>query len=244
LLDGLAARGRREVNVIVVSDHGFSSHTGDTKSLRQRLGTLANNVVIAGSAIHVRQGGARVRDSVVRLLQAWPEAGAIFTAPGASRDEGIVRGTLSTAAIGWQHARSADVLWSADWSHEVNAVGYSGSTRQSGVAGHGTSSPHDIRATFVAHGPAFRKAAEAPLPSSNADIVPTVLHVLGQPSHAPGITGRPLLELLTTAPRTRGEARRDSVAVAAEGYRTVLFRTRVADTWYVDSTRTTRWSPR
>lgn len=244
LIDGLAARGRREVNVIVVSDHGFSSHTGDTKSLRQRLGTLANNVVIAGSAIHVRQGGARVRDSVVRLLQAWPEAGAIFTAPGASRDEGIVRGTLSTAAIGWQHARSADVLWSADWSHEVNAVGYSGSTRQSGVAGHGTSSPHDIRATFVAHGPAFRKAAEAPLPSSNADIVPTVLHVLGQPSHAPGITGRPLLELLTTAPRTRGEARRDSVAVAAEGYRTVLFRTRVADTWYVDSTRTTRWAPR
>jgi arylsulfatase A-like enzyme len=149
------------------------------------------------------------RDAVVRALQQWPEAGAIFTAPGsgngAANGQGIVSGTISTAAIGWEHARSADILFSADWSHASNAAGYRGDTRQSGVAGHGTTSPYDVTATFVANGPAFREGVQAAAPSSNADIVPTILHLLGRPATPQGVTGRPLLEL-----RRHGTGDRDA----------------------------------
>ena len=245
LLDGLAARGLgQSVNLMVVSDHGFSTHVGDAKSLRKQLGAFADSVVIAGSAIHVRHGGMGTRNAVVRALQQWPEAGAIFTAPEMSPStasgQGIVRGTISTAAIGWQHARSADVLFSADWSHATNAAGHRGDTRQSGVAGHGTTSPYDVTATFVASGPAFRNGVQAMAPSSNADIVPTILHLLGRPSSPAGVTGRPLLELLRAGTVTPVSVERDSIVAVEAGYRTVAYRTRVQQTWYFDSTRTTR----
>ena len=241
LLDGLAARGLgQSVNLMVVSDHGFSTHVGDTKSLRKQLGAFADSVVIAGSAIHVRHGGLGTRDVVVRALQQWPEAGAIFTAPGSGNGQGSVSGTISTAAIGWQHARSADILFSADWSHASNAAGYRGDTRQSGVAGHGTTSPYDVTATFVANGPAFREGVQASAPSSNADIVPTILHLLGRPATPEGVTGRPLLELLRSGPTAPVAVTRDSVVAVEPGYRNVVYRTRVQQTWYFDSTRTTR----
>ncbi|WP_353268757.1 alkaline phosphatase family protein [Gemmatimonas sp.] len=243
LLDGLRTRGLRDsVNVIVVSDHGFSTHEGNTNALRARLGGLADSVVIAGSAVHVLHGGTATRDSVVRTLQQWSEAGAILTAsdgagPGAVR--GTVLGTLPMSAIAWQHARAADVLYSAQWSHAANSAGHKGSTRQSGVAGHGTSSPYDITATFVAAGPVFRTGVVAATPSSNADIVPTVLHLLGQPSTPAGVTGRPLLELLTRG-KAAPAAIRDSLTAEVSGYRTVMYRTRVGGTLYFDSTRTVR----
>ena len=244
LLDGLAARGLgQSVNVMVVSDHGFSTHVGDTKSLRKQLGAYADSVVVAGSAIHVRHGGMGTRDAIVRALQQWPEAGAIFTAPGtangAANGQGIVSGTISTASIGWQHARSADVLFSANWSHASNAAGHRGDTRQSGVAGHGTTSPYDVTATFVASGPAFREGVRAAAPSSNADIVPTILQLLGRPATPEGVTGRPLLELLRGGATTPVPVTRDSVVAAAAGYRNVVYRTQVQQTWYFDSTRTT-----
>ena len=245
LLGGLAARGLgQSVNLMVVSDHGFSTHVGDTKSLRRQLGAFADSVVIAGSAIHVRHGGAGTRDAVVRALQQWPEAGAIFTAPstanGAAKGQGSVSGTISTAQIGWQHARSAEVLFSANWSHQANAAGHRGDTRQSGVAGHGTTSPYDVTATLVASGPAFGTGVQAALPSSNADIVPTILHLLGRPSTPEGVTGRPLLELLRGGTVTPVSVARDSLVAVAAGYRTVAYRTRVQQAWYFDSTRTTR----
>ena len=245
LLGGLAARGLgQSVNVMVVSDHGFSTHVGDAKSLRKQLGVFADSVVIAGSAIHVRHGGTGTRDAVVRALQQWPEAGAIFTAPGTASGtttgQGSVSGTISTASIGWQHTRSADVLFSADWSHASNAAGHRGDTRQSGVAGHGTSSPYDVTATFVASGPAFRAGVLASAPSSNADIVPTILHLLGRPATPQGVTGRPLLELLRRGATAPVAVTRDSVVAEVAGYRTVAYRTRVQQVWYFDSTRTTR----
>lgn len=241
LLDGLDGRGLRDsVNIIVVSDHGFSTHVGDTKSLRHQLGTLADSVVIAGSAIHVRRGGAGTREAVVRVLQQWPEAGAIYTAPSAAGGQGVVEGTVSTAQIAWQHPRSADVLYSADWSHQRGSTGFPGDTRQSGVAGHGTSSPYDVTATFVAGGPDFRTGMQATVPSSNADIVPTILHLLGRPSTPTGVTGRPLRELLRRPSAVPVTVVRDSVVAAHAGYRSVTYRTRVQQTWYFDSTRTTR----
>ena len=97
-----------------------------------------------------------------------------------------------------------------------------------------------MTATFVASGPAFREGMQAAAPSSNADIVPTILQLLGRPATPEGVTGRPRLELLRGGTTTPVPVTRDSVVAAAAGYRNVVYRTRVQQSWYFDSTRTTR----
>ena len=54
------------------------------------------------------------------------------------------------------------------------------------------------------------------------------------------MTGRPLLELLRAGTVTPVSVERDSIVAVEAGYRTVAYRTRVQQTWYFDSTRTTR----
>ena len=49
-----------------------------------------------------------------------------------------------------------------------------------------------------------------------------------------------LLELLRGGTTTPVPVTRDSVVAAAAGYRNVVYRTRVQQSWYFDSTRTTR----
>ena len=78
------------------------------------------------------------------------------------------------------------------------------------------------------------------MPSSNADIVPTILHLLGRPSTPSGVTGRPLLEMLRQRSSMPLAVQRDSVVAQLLGYRTVSYHTRVNQTWYFDSTRTIR----
>lgn len=253
LLAGLAARGlTNQVDVIVVSDHGFSTHAGRDAALPSALAAFTGRVTVAGGAVYVRDGNPQTRAEVVRALQASPAIGAIFTAPRASGTglEAVEPGTLSYATVDWGHPRAGDVLFSANWSHAQNAVGIVGRTEQGGTAGHGTSSPYDITATFVAAGPHFKRGVTAPMPSSNADIVPTILTLLGV-SAAPEVTGRSLGELLTLVPAGRDmSVSRDSVVAERLldapllHYRTVLHRTRVGRTWYVDSTATTRTSNR
>lgn len=249
LLAGLKARGLdRQVDIFVVSDHGFSTHAGGDAALSKLLKPFAARVVVAGSAVYVRDGMPSTRGEVVRVLQESPAVGAIFTAPGAAKtsSEGVERGTLSYASIGWAHERSGDVLYSANWSHAVNAAGIEGHSEQPGVAGHGTSSPHDMIATFVAAGPHIRQGISASLPSSNADIVPTILHLLGV-SDSTGMTGRPLRELLNSTRRAvLPRVYRDSIVASHDltssmmRYRTVAYRTRVGTSWYFDSTKTSR----
>jgi hypothetical protein len=49
-----------------------------------------------------------------------------------------------------------------------------------------------------------------------------------------------LVELLRRAPTRSPALWRDSVVAVGPGYRTVSYHTRVKQTWYFDSTRTTR----
>ena len=250
MLRGLQARGLTDkVDVIVVSDHGFSSHAGRDAPIASVLAAFRDRVTVAGGAIYVRRGGDSTRAAVVRALQSAPSVGAIFTrsAPGGTAaGTGLEPGTLSFASIGWNHARAGDVLFSANWSHAVNSAGFRGRTEQAGTAGHGTTSPYDINATLIAAGPHIRRASRSNVPSSNADIAPTVLHLLGVPVPA-AMPARVLHELLHTGPAPSAVlVKRESVtaAVAADrsdhGYSVTLYRSRVGAAVYVDSTVTTR----
>ena len=129
-----------------------------------------------------------------------PEVGAIFTRPEARGSaKGTVPGTLSFDVARWNHSRSAEILVSANRSADKNAAGYAGKTTQNGVAGHGTSSPYDIHNTLIAAGPDFREHATSAVPTSNVDLAPTMLKVLGLTVPS-SMTGRVIEEGLRGGP--------------------------------------------
>jgi len=206
--DSLRASGRLDrTNLIVTSDHGFSAHTGAL-----RLGALVEpfarplpdgspDIVVAEGAIYLRGAADEGRRAaLVSALQRHPAVGAIFTRPKpAGGFEGSVPGTLSFDVARWNHARAGDILVSANWTDEADAAGIKGQTAQIGVAGHGTSSPYDIHNTLIAAGPDFRERTSSEVPTSNVDLAPTLLRLLGLPVPQT-MTGRVIEEGLKSGP--------------------------------------------
>ena len=119
-------------------------------------------------------------------------AGVIFT-----RD--ALPGTFP---LGFAHVDSPDapdVIVSMRWDDGKNATGfpgeiYSDGGRRPGQGTHATLSRFDMHNTLVASGPDFRAGFRDDLPSSNADLAPTVAHLLGLPH--PPMDGRVLTEAL------------------------------------------------
>jgi len=201
--DGLRALGLLDrYNIWVTSDHGFATHTGaaDVRALLKPFaGTLADGsprIVNGDTAVYVRDGNRQVVGQIVRALQNTAGIGAIFTRaikPGSL--DGWAEGTLSFDAARWAHARSGDILYSADWTDQKNAHGFAGTSASNGVAGHGSSSPFELHNTLIAAGPDIKQAATVSVPSGNVDFAPTFLHMLGiaVPST---MQGRPLVEAM------------------------------------------------
>jgi hypothetical protein len=206
--DALRSKGLADrTNLIVTSDHGFSTHTGALKlaslvaPFARPLPDGSPDIVVAEGAIHFRAGADAARvAAIVAMLQRRPEVGAIVTrSKPAGGAEGVVPGTLSFGVARWNHARSGEILVSANWTREKNEAGYEGKTTDSGVAGHGSSSPYDIHSTLIAAGPDFREHAVSDVPTSNVDLAPTLLRLLGLEAPA-SMTGRVIEEALRNGP--------------------------------------------
>lgn len=252
LLDGFAARGMLErTNILVTSDHGFSMHTG-TSSLTNLLvdaglkeSVRSTDVVVAGTAIHVRRGGEERTAAIVRLLQQTEWIGPVFTRASASDPEqGRLPGTLSFATVGWDHERSADILTSPAWTDAENEHGYRGEVLTSGIAGHGSASPWDIRSTFVAAGPAIKSGVTSDIPTGNVDVTPTALHLAGA-TVPEGLDGRVLDEVLTTGPHPaslagEGDVVQTSVDVGGVLYELTAYRSRIGSAVYFGGTDVVR----
>ena len=203
--EGLAAVGLlASYNIWVTSDHGFATHTGaiDIQSLiKPSTGTLPDgspNIVASEGAVYVRDGNRQTVVDIVKVLQHTSGVGAIFTRavkPGSLL--GSVDGTLSFDVPRWNHERSADILYSPDWSDGTNTYGVAGTSASYGTAGHGSSSPYEIHNTLIAAGPDIRKQHVVTAPSGNVDLAPTLLQLTGvAPPSA--MQGRVLHEALTS----------------------------------------------
>jgi arylsulfatase A-like enzyme len=231
--DTLRSEGRLDqTNIIVTSDHGFSTETGRlmlsalVAPFVRKMDDGSPDVVVAEGAIYLRSKTDPARmQSIVAALQRRPEVGAIFTQARRLFDpvnanerpahdklfDGIVPGTLSFDVARWgNRARSGDILVSANWSHAANSAGVPGTTTQEGVAGHGTSSPYDIHNTLIAAGPDFREHATSEIPTGNIDLAPTLLQLLGLPVPQT-MTGRVIREALRAGP-TAATVRVDRLA--------------------------------
>ncbi len=245
--DALKARGAlARTNLIVTSDHGFSTHTG-TFALGALVAPFAHpmpdgtlDIVVAENAIHFRAGPDAARTAaIVAALQRRPEVGAIFTRPRpGGGSEGAVPGTLSFDVARWNHARAGEILADANWSRDKNAAGFAGATTQNGAAGHGATSPYDVHATLMAAGPDFREHAASDVPTSNADLAPTLLRLLGIDVPA-AMTGRVMAEGMRNGPAPasiRIERTTETVKTPDGSYQLTAHFTTAAGHRYLDYT--------
>jgi predicted AlkP superfamily pyrophosphatase or phosphodiesterase len=220
--DGLAAVGLIGVyDIWVTSDHGFSTHTGGValadllKPFARAMPDGSPRIVTGGDgAIYVRDHNRADVARIVTALQGASKVGAIFTAATTAGSlDGWVSGTLSFDVIRWNHDRSAEIMFSPDWTDDANAFGFKGTVMTGGVAGHGSSSPFDVHNTLIAAGPDLKRAAAINTPSANVDFAPTLLSLLGVAVPST-MEGRILSEAFTTGPAAaRLPVRRDTHTV-------------------------------
>ena len=248
ILATLTQRGLRErVNILVTTDHGFSTHGGpfNLNALLTARGLAAGVKIVSGGQIYVQSGGDEKIRQIVRVLQETEWVGAIFTRAASRGDRGgFVPGTLSFEAIHYQHARAADILVDSNWSDAKNAHGFAGKTTSGGVAGHGSSSPFDIRIRLTAAGPDFKRATRSSVPTGNIDLAVTLCHLHGI-KPAPTMAGRVLRELLRDGPapeavRVEKTVHRVGEKTPGGRYELALHTVRVGETEYVSYTETKR----
>ena len=257
-LESLGLRDR--TNIVVVSDHGFAQTVGQVNVGRALVdaglmpATESDEVVIASSgqavSLHVRNRDPKRTAAIVEFLQRQPWCGVVFTKgrQGGPDHEGSIAGTFSLEHVHLGgHERSADIVFTFPWTSALNRHGVPG-TDQNQVAGtattgpvqvaagnHGGIGPWTVRNTMLAWGPDFKRGAVIRTPTSNVDVAPTLLHLLGLRADAAAMDGRPLHEALASGPDPEQVAMQTSaLRVQAGSYRAVLQVSTVEGKRYVD----------
>ncbi|WP_342087638.1 alkaline phosphatase family protein [Dyadobacter sp. OTU695] len=212
IMEALRTKGSGErYNVIISTDHGFVTHTAKPglvdflikEGLKKD--KESDDVVVAEGAIYVKNHDVKTIESIVAALHKQEWVGAVFTRPAKEGNaQGAVKGTLSLDLIHYNHSkRAGDILVAPNWNDSKNDKGYAGTDFSGGVAGHGGSSPYEINIALLASGPDFKEGFTTELPTSNIDIVPTILHIYNLPKPAT-MDGRVVTELLKKSQKTNG----------------------------------------
>ena len=241
------ASNRIDADVMVVSDHGYStiSEVVDVEAAVRAAGfppgdkpggvTVATN---GGSALfyaHNRDTATADRLAAWLMAQSW--GGAIAASDAVGGIDGI-EGTLPAALIGAEGRRAPDLALSLRWDSRRNAAGYAGYAYStggaSGLGQHGSMSRHEMRNVLFARGDSFIRGARVKSPTGNIDLAPTILHLLGLP--APAMDGRALREALVGGKpvgwQTRAYTARRELADGA--YRQRIQVSSVGNARYVD----------
>lgn len=240
-----------QYNVIVSTDHGFVTHVGKNSladfliAKGLKADKASDDIVVAGGALYVKEHDETMIKSIVSALQKEVWIGALFTrAKQPHAMEGIADGTLSFETIHWNHPeRRADILVDMNWDDRKNEYGFTGTSYSGGVAGHGSSSPYEIHIPLICAGPSFKRNFVSELPTSNVDIVPTLLHILDIPIPT-SMQGRVMEELLRNTKPTLELAKIEKVETQTTApwgtYKLVLERSIWMNHEYVNYTRTER----
>jgi predicted AlkP superfamily pyrophosphatase or phosphodiesterase len=251
VLRTLETRGRPDVNVFVVSDHGFSLDTYAINVTRElidaglKAAPDSDDVVVASSgqaiALYVRDHALALVQRIVAFLHSRDWIGVIFTAPATT-----VAGTFSLELINAYHAaRGPDVLFTFPWTSTRNAYGVPGTdvgytTATTGplsgtYSDHGSMSPWTVRNTILAWGPRFKRGITVGAPAGIVDVAPTILALQGLATS--GLDGRVLHEALADGPdeeQVAMETRAYTAETGVGAYRAIVQISEVAGRRYVD----------
>lgn len=163
------------------------------------------------------------------------------------KTDGWVKGTFSLELIheASEGNRAPDILYTLPWSSEKNRFGVTGTNYVNTLkatgpitgehSGHGSMSPFTITNTMILYGPDFRRASVVRVPSSNVDVMPTILALLGLETGA-ALDGRPLKEAFREGPEQEQITYQTSIVTtsAGERYRAVLQFSTVGEKRYID----------
>jgi arylsulfatase A-like enzyme len=194
LLDALEKKKARDkTDVFVVSDHGFSTveRSINFPAELQKAGFDATaafketpkrgQIMVVGNGgtilFYVIEHDRAVAGRLVEWLQRSDFAGVVF-----AREK--FDGTFPLEAVRANTAEAPDVMVALRWNKKPNRFGAAGqiitdSAREPGQGTHASLSAFDVHNTLIAAGPDFRERVASTLPSSNVDIAPTVLRLLG-----------------------------------------------------------------
>ena len=212
VLDELDKRRLRgKTDIIVVSDHGFSTITQTVdvakalqdagfKAAREFKGPPSKNdilVISNGGAtlLYIIGHDSKLIRKVVGFLQSQEFSGVLFTRKP-------VAGAFTLDQAGLNTPNAPDIVVALHWSPDKSSNGTPGlvfcddSGRKPGQGMHVTLSRFDMHNTLIAAGPDFRRGAVDKLPTGNVDVAPTILWILGVKPPRP-MDGRVLTEALT-----------------------------------------------
>jgi arylsulfatase A-like enzyme len=252
-----------KTNIIVVSDHGFGhgifgvNVTDELINAGLKQSRDSDDIVIASSgqtmSLHVRDHSEARIGAIVRFLQRQPWVGVLFTAgkPDSSGVpvEGRVPGTFALELVHLENSeRGPDVVFTFPWSSAKSPTGLSGSDTTEapatgpldGTAGnHGSMSPWTVRNTFIAWGADFKHGITVRTPSSNVDLVPTLLALMNLDSEVDlnRFDGRALSEAFAGGPDEEQvpiQVRTYFVKTDDDDYRAALQVTELGQHRYID----------
>lgn len=211
-----AAKLRDQTDVLVVSDHGFST-VWQGIDIMEDLGLQGfdigglflekpakGNVVMVGLggsvAFYVIDHDATVTAKLVKYLQTTPYAGVLFT-----REK--MDGTFVLSDAGIDSPAEADVVMSMRWRPDTvpregampGMLLIEGKSYKTGQGMHGSLSRFDMHNTLIVSGPDFKVGFKSETPSANSDLAPTVLSILGMKPKEE-MDGRVLDEAFVAAP--------------------------------------------
>jgi arylsulfatase A-like enzyme len=201
-------------DVIVVSDHGFSTilenvdvagilQTNGFHAFRKfpESGTKDGDIMVVGIgglvSCYVTGHDPDLIARIVHFFQAQPFSGVVFS-------KKPVDGAFPMADAGLDSSYAPDLVVTMRWKPDPSQYGAPGliyATGGSFVPGqgqHATLSPSDMHNICFAFGPDFLRGMKDSLPSGNIDIAPTILWILGiEPKEK--MSGRVLSEALNFA---------------------------------------------
>ncbi len=219
---------RDKTDIIVVSDHGFSTIARgmDLADILKKQGFSAAKkfddaepgdvmvVGLGGSAmLYVIDRQEEVIRHLVAFLQSAEFAGVIF-----SRIP--IEGTFPLSAVRMDPTNTMpDIVFSFKWTDEKNEFGVPGYVlsegSKRGAGTHASLSRWDVHNTLIANGPSFRPGFITDLPSSNVDVAPTILKILGITPSQP-MDGRVLSEALVNGTAPAGTPKTETIKATRE----------------------------
>jgi len=208
-----------QTDVIVVSDHGFStiSKCIDIPDVLTKAGFNAareykeapkpGEIVVVGLGgtvlLYVANHDAETIKKLARFLQEQDFTTALF-----SREP--VEGAFALKDVHLDSGDAPDLVLGLKWSADKSPLGVpgvitsEGLKRKPGQGNHASFSPFDVHNTLIAAGPDFKAGLVNKTPTGNIDLAPTVLAILGiKPPEA--MDGRVLDEALVWGAPTPGE---------------------------------------
>lgn len=250
LLKALEEKGVRDrTDVMVVSDHGFSTidRSLDVASLLVKEGFSAFRKFLqqprSGDILVVSNGGSvffyvtnhdrETVEKLVRFLTGSDWCGTVFA-------DGGWPGAFPLAAARINSPAAPDVVASLAWNRSANDSGVRGmicadsaGADRNGKGMHASLSPYDMHNTLVASGPDFRAGYVDELPSGNVDVAPTVLWLFGITPDGK-MDGRVLREALVAPDRPAPPSEEKTLTAPSGAGQRYLKISSVEDTEYLD----------